>query len=256
MRNDDAGDTSMRGQPQMHGRRFRGRRGSKLECLDPKIDHSETAEERVDELLERLWMFAEDGEPEVAAEDLKEDLYDSEATLARARALELVSGDNSSLKLEPAGEERARQVIRRHRLAEVLLQEILELEEEEIEPGACRFEHILSPKATESICTLLGHPPTCPHGKAIPRGECCDKFSRDLTPLVTPVTELFPGEAARIVFIIPKTHARLDRLGSLGIVPGSTVRLHQKLPTFILQIGETDVAIDPDIAKEIFVRRL
>jgi Mn-dependent DtxR family transcriptional regulator len=49
--------------------------------------------------------------------------------------------------------------------------------ETEIEQQACKFEHILSPEATDKICTFLGHPRTCPHGAPIPRGACCDRAS-------------------------------------------------------------------------------
>ncbi len=45
--------------------------------------------------------------------------------------------------------------------------------EQEIEQQACKFEHILSPEATDKICTFLGHPAACPHGDPIPPGECC-----------------------------------------------------------------------------------
>jgi len=56
--------------------------------------------------------------------------------------------------------------------------------ESEIEQQACKFEHILSPEATDKICTFLGHPRTCPHGAPIPPGVCCDsrpvqKFALD-----------------------------------------------------------------------------
>ena len=45
--------------------------------------------------------------------------------------------------------------------------------ETEIEQQACKFEHILSPEATDKICAFLGHPRTCPHGAPIPPGPCC-----------------------------------------------------------------------------------
>ena len=47
--------------------------------------------------------------------------------------------------------------------------------ETEIEQQACKFEHILSPEATDKICTFLNHPRTCPHGAAIPPGPCCGR---------------------------------------------------------------------------------
>ena len=49
--------------------------------------------------------------------------------------------------------------------------------ETEIEQQACKFEHILSPEATDKICTFLGHPRTCPHGAPIPMGACCGRSS-------------------------------------------------------------------------------
>ena len=72
------------------------------------------------------------------------------------------------------GEARARDVIRRHRLAERLFMDVLSIhDEDEIESSACKFEHILSPEVTDRMCTLLGHPKACPHGSPIPQGECC-----------------------------------------------------------------------------------
>ena len=74
------------------------------------------------------------------------------------------------------GRQRAEDVIRRHRLAERLFMQTLRISNEAvIEQQACKFEHILSPEATDSICTFLNHPETCPHGSPIPRGACCAK---------------------------------------------------------------------------------
>ena len=86
-------------------------------------------------------------------------------------------GDGSVVvELTPRGRQRAADIIRRHRLAERLFTDSLALESEsEIEQQACKFEHILSPEATEKICTFLGHPRTCPHGAPIPPGQCCGR---------------------------------------------------------------------------------
>jgi putative ABC transport system ATP-binding protein len=74
------------------------------------------------------------------------------------------------------GQQRARDVVRRHRLAERLFVQTLKVQNEaEIEQQACKFEHILSPETTDSICTFLGHPAACPHGSPIPPGECCER---------------------------------------------------------------------------------
>ena len=216
----------------------------------------QVSEDRIDELLELVWILKEEGKDSL--EDVKTAFVDGDAeALIEATEKEgLLSSEGGRVSLHGSGSVRASGIIRRHRLAETLFTQILEMDESQAESDACRFEHILSPEATDSVCTLLGHPPTCPHGKHIPRGECCGKFKKQLSPLVVPLSDLNPGEQSRIVFMTPKTHARLDRLGSLGIVAGSTVSLHQKQPAYILQIGQTNVAIDPEIAQEIFVKRI
>jgi len=76
-----------------------------------------------------------------------------------------------------------------------------------------------------------------------------------VSPLVQPLKDIEVGQKGRIVFILPRSHSRLDRLASLGIVPGSVIRLHQKQPSFVIEIGETTLAIDSDITKEIYVKR-
>jgi putative ABC transport system ATP-binding protein len=84
-------------------------------------------------------------------------------------------GDGTLIvQLTPRGRERAGSIIRRHRLAERLFTDSLAMDSEsEIEQQACKFEHILSPEATDKICAFLGHPRTCPHGAPIPPGVCC-----------------------------------------------------------------------------------
>jgi len=87
-----------------------------------------------------------------------------------------VSDGSAVVALTPRGRSRAGSIIRRHRLAERLFTDGLAMDSEtEIEQQACKFEHILSPEATDKICTFLGHPKTCPHGAAIPPGQCCGR---------------------------------------------------------------------------------
>jgi hypothetical protein len=96
-----------------------------------------------------------------------------------------VSGSNRHgefiVDFTPAGRQRATDVVRRHRLAERLFTQTLQVQnEDEIEQQACKFEHILSPEVTERICSFLGHPKTCPHGSPIPAGECCERDGRSV----------------------------------------------------------------------------
>jgi len=213
-------------------------------------------EDRIDELLELIWTLREKGVSDL--DQLLETTQEVEANYILRLMIKdnLFQTEGNRIILKERGEEKAREIIRRHRLTERLLHEIFEMSEEEVEEEACKLEHILSPGVTESVCTFLGHPPTCIHGKPIPRGECCAKFKKEMKPLVIPLEELGLSEEGRIVFIAPKSHQRLDRLSTLGIVPGSILRMHQKNPSYVLQIGETTLALDREIVKDIYVKRV
>src|SRR3954470_5727531 len=161
-------------------------------------------EEQLDEVLEELWVLAEHGEiaevermevhgalpVSLAIEKMIElghvvaaphppEIHDHKPFVNPCHdALKPVSvsvGDGTMVvELTPRGRERAGSIIRRHRLAERLFTDSLAMDSEtEIEQQACKFEHILSPEATDKICTFLGHPKTCPHGAPIPPGPCC-----------------------------------------------------------------------------------
>ena len=213
-------------------------------------------EDRIDEILELIWRLRENGVSDL--DRLLETTQDLEANFVLRQMIKdgLFEVEGNRMVLKDRGEEKAREIIRRHRLTERLLSEIFEISEEEVEAEACKLEHILSPGVTESVCTFLGHPPTCIHGKPIPSGECCTKFKKEMKPLVIPLEELGLSEKGRIVFIAPRSHRRLDRLSTLGIVPGSTVRMHQKNPSYVLEIGETTLALDRDIVKDIYVKKV
>jgi putative ABC transport system ATP-binding protein len=163
-------------------------------------------EEQFDEVLEELWAIEEHGEiAEVERMEVHGALPVSIA-IERMTEIGLVTttphppephnhrpfvnpchealkpdgvsiGDGSLIvEFTDAGRRRAADVIRRHRLAERLFTDSLAMDSEtEIEQQACKFEHILSPEATDKICTFLGHPRTCPHGSPIPPGQCCGR---------------------------------------------------------------------------------
>lgn len=217
-----------------------------------------TKDKAVDEVLEFIWSQREQGSSSIhqllRIEEVAEEADHKTLENMQADGLVIISGDTITLTTE--GEKLAEGAIRRHRLAERLLTEVLALNEENLEKNACSFEHTLSPEVTDSICTLLGHPPTCPHGLPIPRGKCCVKVRDELKPIVQQLSAMNVGERGRIIFISSNSPVRLDKLGTLGIVPGSTVRVHQKRPAFVLQIGETTLALDPEIIKEIYVKRV
>lgn len=233
------------------GQEERSRPGGQAET-SPK-----TESQQGEEILELLWTMREVGKNSVdeilqAAEEMKE----TRRLLAEMEQDGWISLFQGKIVLLGEGERRAEEIIRRHRLAERLLSEVFELEESYMESSACQFEHILSPKVLDSVCTFLGHPPICPHGKPIPRGPCCARFKREVEPLVRPLSNLKLGEEGRVVFITPRSRLRLERLSGLGLIPGSVVRLAQKRPSFVLEMGETTLALDEEIAREIYVKRV
>lgn len=63
------------------------------------------------------------------------------------------------------------------------------------------------------------------------------------------------GEAYQIVFITSHNTLRLNRLSVLGILPGGEIRIHQKKLAYVVRTGETDVALDTEAARGIFVKR-
>ncbi len=163
-----------------------------------------------------------------------------------------VAGDRISLT--PAGDTRAAFVVRRHRLAERLFTDLLDLPPDQVEQQACELEHVLSAGATDSVCTLLGHPDLCPHGKQVPRGACCSRS--EIAPPVIPLSQLPDGARARVAFLVSRAPGRVSRLLPFGIAPGSELRLRQHAPAFVIEVGETTLALEASVAREVFVQPL
>jgi putative ABC transport system ATP-binding protein len=133
---------------------------------------SREEEELFDDVLQQIWERTETGAAENECAD-GPSLLGNRRLLALMQARGLIE-PGAETSLSPAGRERARVVIRRHRLAERLFQDTFALREnDQIEANACLLEHVLSPEVTESICRFLKHPRTCPHERPIPAGVCC-----------------------------------------------------------------------------------
>ncbi len=139
---------------------------------------------RFDHLLEQIWICGEEGKPaqvEFLHATGSEGKLPAEPeepaarVLSRMSEIRLVAMQNGEVQLTPVGSQRARDVVRRRRLAERLFKDTFSIDDSEASTQACRFEHIISPELDERICTFLGHPTTCPHGNPIPPGDCCDE---------------------------------------------------------------------------------
>ena len=128
-----------------------------------------------DHLLEQIWVRGEEGKPADIEHIRTPGGLDPVRTLARMEDLRLVQVlEEQQIQLTDRGKSRARDVVRRHRLAERLFKDTFRIDDHEAHSQACKFEHIISPELDQRICSFLGHPTTCPHGNPIPPGECCD----------------------------------------------------------------------------------
>jgi DtxR family Mn-dependent transcriptional regulator len=205
-----------------------------------------------DEHLERLWYARERGEyglkdyrtimgksysPECVGQ------LESEGFIARDK-------ERESVEFTDKGEAYTQQLIRAHRIAERLIHDVLG---REFESGACEFEHIVDTDLVDSICTLLGHPRECPHGFPIPEGVCCRQSAKTVNRVIVPLSEMKVGQAGRIAYVYAGSDQLLHRLASLQIRPGSTLRLHQVYPSFVVECEGANVAFDADVARNINV---
>ena len=206
------------------------------------------------EVLEILWTMEEEGATSLP--DLKHRVpADVTPSLLDALRLDgLISpGDASRPSLTLEGRVLAGQIIRRHRLAERLLCDVLGIHVDESEDAACEFEHLVAEGIASSICTLLGHPRFCPHNRPIPEGDCCRQAREELKPIVASCDQMDVGESARVAYLSTREHSRLLRLSALGITPGVSVRLLQKWPGYIVECDENEIAIEEDVARSIYV---
>jgi len=210
---------------------------------------------QIEELLEYIWILEENnGKAESArmSDKFGDDIANTYLTAMAEK--QLIKLHDSRVEFTEIGKKRAELIIRRHRIAERLLNDVLEMRGDEFERGACQFEHFVNEEIIASICTLLGHPKVCPHGNKIPQGECCLSAKKNLEPVISPLSAIKSGKKVKIVYISTKSHASLDRLSGIGVIPGLELTIHQKFPSIILQYGETQLAMDNDIAKNVFVR--
>ncbi|MEM3550983.1 MAG: metal-dependent transcriptional regulator [Candidatus Bathyarchaeia archaeon] len=157
------------------------------------------------------------------------------------------------VKLTDKGRRVALQVVRRHRLCERLLTDILHVEWYAVHEAACRLEHVFTKELVKKIEKALGHPRTCPHGNPIPTG-CGGVFAEDTEPLIT----LKKGESARVAQITDEGHQVLRRLASSGIVPGATIKVLRGISIkklLLVKVGETNCELTRSLASAIRVRR-
>lgn len=212
-------------------------------------------ERLTEEFLEWLWTEDEDNRVadlprllEITGLDEKDW---ERAGLEQAGLIEIAP--DGSIIMTDQGRDYGRRMVRRHRLAERLLADVIHADDEN-ESAACRFEHAIDEDIAEHICTLLGHPRTCPHGKSIPPGPCCRLGESTVESAIKSLGSLKPGESGRVAYIAAPDDSVLHRLAAMGIVPEAEVTLHQDHPGVVIRVGNTQVALDRETVDDIFVR--
>ncbi len=208
------------------------------------------------ELIETIWTFQEKGRCTV--DNVKNEhegdpgyIVDDEI-IAELERKGLAKIDGVEITLTDEGRAQARPIIRRHRLAERLLTDVLGLSFEEMEESACEYEHTLAPGLTEAICTLLGHPRECPHGSPIPEGDCCKRTEDSVKTFVKALDACDVGDEIRISFIRKADPILISKLVSFGVSPGKTIKIRQKFPAYVIQMEHTQIALEEDIAAGIY----
>ena len=210
--------------------------------------------ERAEEILEALWIAVEEkGQGYAERENIQ--VAADDPAYEELTALAFIEVREGRVYLRQEGREEGRRTIRRHRLAERLMMDVLNIRGETGENKACQFEHLLNEGVDAKVCAMLNHPPTCPHGKPIPPGECCEEARRLGDLGVVPLTELKAGEEGEIAYIQTEDDKKMQKLMSMGVLPGNRIVLTQSFPSYIFRVGFSEFAIDSPMAREIFVRR-
>ena len=157
------------------------------------------------------------------------------------------------VKLTEKGRKIALQVIRRHRLSERLLTDILHMEWDKVHDAACKLEHGITDEIIKPLEKTLGHPKTCPHGNPIPT-KCGGIIEEESQPL----TALNEREQGTIVKITEEKADLLRYLGTMGLVPGASLEVMGKAPfngPITIKVGRTNRALSREVASIIKVKR-
>ncbi len=210
--------------------------------------------DKAEEILEALWIAVEE-EGKGFAEIDKIVVAPDDPAYKELTSLAFIEVREGRVYFRPEGKEEGRKTIRRHRLAERLMMDVLNIRGETAEDKACQFEHLLNEGVDTKVCTMLNHPTTCPHGKQIPPGDCCDEAKRSGDLGVVPLTELKSGEEGEIAYIQTEDSKKMQKLMAMGVLPGNRIVLAQTFPSYIFRVGFSEFAIDTNMAREIFVRR-
>jgi len=130
---------------------------------------------------------------------------------------------NKGVSLTSEGSRAALSTIRRHRLWERFLTDILGLKWDKVHDEACRLEHATSPETEKRLASLLGDADTCPHGHPIP-----DKNGNVKDQNVKPLSEFETGQKVLISAVVKEDGRLLRKIAKWGLKPKSIVKIEKK----------------------------
>ena len=184
----------------------------------------------VEDYLKSIWMLQQDGDAPVSTSGIAERLSLSSAAvtamLKRLAEQQLVSYEPYyGVRLTTAGELAALRIIRRHRVIELFLQDVLGYPWDRVHDEAERLEHAASDELIERLVQLLGRPKRDPHGASIPTAD--GEVDRAPHPVLA---ELEPGRPMRVLEVTTGDAEQLRYLGSLELYPGAEVEVRERAP--------------------------
>lgn len=209
-------------------------------------------DERAEEILETLWIRTEEAHQKLVRATEIADEEDSALKQLLDSGLVRILDEHAQLTQDGLTE--ATSIVRRHRLAERLLADVLDTHDTLLHEKACKFEHVLDKGLDDAICTLLGHPRVCPHGKSIPPGPCCLGMEEETKSVVASLAQLNPGQNGKIAYIYAPQAKEFQKLITMGVLPGAPIKLIQKSPSYVFKVRQTQFAVDKELAESIYVR--
>jgi DtxR family Mn-dependent transcriptional regulator len=173
----------------------------------------------------------------------------------------LLVSDDRHLELTGDGRERATAVMRKHRLAERLLMDIIGLDWREVHIEACRWEHVMSEAVEQRLVEILNHPQYSPYGNPIPG---LDQLGQDPIPETETHTDLITAEQAahapgtyqvrRITEPIQNSPEMMERLHRGGIKPGAVLEFGMRGTVLTVVDGPHTTDLPREVARGIQVR--
>ena len=211
----------------------------------------------LEEYLEAIWELEEEGTQVIQAR-LAEHLGHSAPSVSemvrRLASDGYVRFEGRIVRLTEPGRVRAESVVRKHRLAERFLLDVIGIPWHKTHIEACRWEHVMSDEVEERLMEIMQNPSTCAHGNPIP-GVAGPK--RDLHALA----ETEPGDKVRLERVTEQVEVdqeALIYLDSHGFIPGADAHVKSRAPdgTLTLELDDGTIALGPGLASQLYVARV